>query len=181
MGWAYWARFPLLAHQGSNPRASSAPPTPRLADRPVGPVCSLTDSRCSPLAPAVAWDPRSHPAPPLVSEPRRHDRVLRNPGTQWHFRGSLDVIRLRFTLYMRPCWANPPPRRTWPSLIFHYIHVPIILLCYLCSYQDQYIILIGKLSLTWETCATTRVEWDALGWLIRKASGNYLTRKGQGQ
>ena len=29
------------------------------------------------------------------------------------------------------------------GLIFHYIHVPIILLYYLCSCQDHYIILIG--------------------------------------
>jgi hypothetical protein len=34
------------------------------------------------------------------------------------------------------------------GLIFHYIHVPIILLCYLCSCQDHYIILIGTWSLT---------------------------------
>jgi hypothetical protein len=38
--------------------------------------------------------------------------------------------------------------------------------------------LIGTWSLTWETCATTRVEWDALGWLIRKASGRLPYPKG---
>jgi hypothetical protein len=33
------------------------------------------------------------------------------------------------------------------GLILHYVHVPIILLFYLCSYQDHYI-LIGTWSLT---------------------------------
>jgi hypothetical protein len=48
------------------------------------------------------------------------------------------------------------------GLIFQYIHVPIILLFYLCSCQDHYIMLIGTWSLTSETCATTREEWDPL-------------------
>jgi hypothetical protein len=45
--------------------------------------------------------------------------------------------------------------------------------------HDKIIVLIGTWSLTWETRATTRVEWDALGWLIRKLVEDYLTRRGQ--
>jgi hypothetical protein len=45
----------------------------------------------------------------------------------------------------------------------------LLLLFY--SVHDNTIMLIGTWSLTWETRATTRVEWDTLGWLIRKASG----------
>jgi hypothetical protein len=52
---------------------------------------------------------------------------------------------------------------------FIYVHVKII------------IFLIGTWSLTWETRATTRVEWDAIGRLITKLVEDYLTRKGQGQ
>jgi hypothetical protein len=37
--------------------------------------------------------------------------------------------------------------------------------------HDKTIVLIGTWSLTWDNRATTRVEWDALGWLIWKASG----------
>jgi hypothetical protein len=44
--------------------------------------------------------------------------------------------------------------------------------------HDKIIVLIGTWSLTWETRATTRVEWDALGWLIRKASGGLPYPKG---
>jgi hypothetical protein len=46
-------------------------------------------------------------------------------------------------------------------LIFHYIHVPIILLCYLC--HDKIIMLMGTWRTTQENSATTRVVWDALG------------------
>jgi hypothetical protein len=42
---------------------------------------------------------------------------------------------------------------------------------FICVHVKIIIFLIGTWSLTWETCATTRVEWDALGLLIRKASG----------
>jgi hypothetical protein len=56
------------------------------------------------------------------------------------------------------------------GLILHYVHVPIILLFYL-SFMSRSLFLIGTWSLTWETRATIRVEWDALGWLTRKASG----------
>jgi hypothetical protein len=34
------------------------------------------------------------------------------------------------------------------GIIFHYIHVPIIMLFYLCSCQDHYIMLIGTWILT---------------------------------
>jgi hypothetical protein len=44
--------------------------------------------------------------------------------------------------------------------------------------HDKIIVLIGTWTLTWDICATTRVEWDALGWLIRKASGGLPYRKG---
>jgi hypothetical protein len=43
-------------------------------------------------------------------------------------------------------------------LLFYFVH-------------DKTIVLIGTWSLTWDKCATTRVGWDALGWVIRKASG----------
>jgi hypothetical protein len=35
--------------------------------------------------------------------------------------------------------------------------------------HDKIIVLIGTWSLTWDNSATTRVEWDALGQVIRKA------------
>jgi hypothetical protein len=44
------------------------------------------------------------------------------------------------------------------------------LYCYLIIIHDKIIVLIGTYNLTWETRATTKVVWDALGWLIRKAS-----------
>jgi hypothetical protein len=44
--------------------------------------------------------------------------------------------------------------------------------------HDKIIVLIGTWSLTWDICATTRVEWDALGSLIRKASGGLPYPKG---
>jgi hypothetical protein len=40
------------------------------------------------------------------------------------------------------------------------------------------ILLIGIWSLTWENSATTRVEWDTLAWLIRKASEGLPYPKG---
>jgi hypothetical protein len=40
----------------------------------------------------------------------------------------------------------------------------------LFMFMTRSLLLIGTWSLTWETRATTRVEWDALGWLTRKAS-----------
>jgi hypothetical protein len=44
--------------------------------------------------------------------------------------------------------------------------------------HDKIIVLIGTWSLTWDKCATTRVEWDALGWLIRKTNGGLRYLKG---
>jgi hypothetical protein len=35
--------------------------------------------------------------------------------------------------------------------------------------RDKIIVLIGTWSLTWDNSATTMVEWDALGQVIRKA------------
>jgi hypothetical protein len=48
--------------------------------------------------------------------------------------------------------------------MFHYVVVLIIV-------HDKLILLIGTWSLTWDIFAITRVEWDAIDWLIRKASG----------
>jgi YD repeat-containing protein len=45
--------------------------------------------------------------------------------------------------------------------------------------HDKIILLIGTWRTTRENSATTRVEWDALGWLIRKLVRDDLTRKGQ--
>jgi hypothetical protein len=44
--------------------------------------------------------------------------------------------------------------------------------------HDKIIVLVETWSLTWDKRATTRVEWDALGWLIRKAST--LPERGKG-
>jgi hypothetical protein len=47
------------------------------------------------------------------------------------------------------------------GLILHYDYVPIIYYCFI-TVHDKTIILIGTWSLTCETRATTRVQWDAL-------------------
>jgi hypothetical protein len=44
--------------------------------------------------------------------------------------------------------------------------------------HDKIIVLIETWSLTWDICAPTRMEWDALGWLIMKASGGLPYPKG---
>jgi hypothetical protein len=43
------------------------------------------------------------------------------------------------------------------------------LCCCLIIIHDKIILLIGTWRTTWENSATTRVEWDALGQVIRKA------------
>jgi hypothetical protein len=48
----------------------------------------------------------------------------------------------------------------------------------LFTIQDKTIVLIQTLSLTWYNRATTRVVCDALGWLMRKASGRLPYLKG---
>jgi hypothetical protein len=48
----------------------------------------------------------------------------------------------------------------------------------LFMFMSRSLSLMGTWSLTWETRATTRVKWDALGWLIRKASGRLPYPKG---
>jgi hypothetical protein len=42
-------------------------------------------------------------------------------------------------------------------------------LCCLIIVHDKIILLIGTWRTTWENSATTRVEWDALGQVTRKA------------
>jgi hypothetical protein len=44
--------------------------------------------------------------------------------------------------------------------------------------HDKIIVLIGTWSFTWDNNTITRVEWDALGRLIRKASGGLPYPKG---
>jgi hypothetical protein len=55
--------------------------------------------------------------------------------------------------------------------MFHYF-------CGLIIVHDKTIMLIGTWRLTWDNSATTRVEWDALGWLIKKPSGGLPYPKG---
>jgi hypothetical protein len=62
----------------------------------------------------------------------------------------------------------------WIMIMFHYY-------CGLIIVHDKTIVLIGTWRLTWDNNATTRVKWDALGWLIRKASGGLSYSKGQGR
>jgi hypothetical protein len=50
--------------------------------------------------------------------------------------------------------------------------------CGLIFVHDKTIVLIGTWSLTWDNSATTRVEWDAIGSLIRKTSGGLPYPKG---
>jgi hypothetical protein len=85
-----------------------------------------------------------------------------------------DLIGFPRLVYSTPCL----PLNIWVvllllylvlGLILHYDHVSVILLFYYCSWQDHYVN--WTWSLTWDICATTRVEWDAFGCLIRKANG----------
>jgi hypothetical protein len=46
--------------------------------------------------------------------------------------------------------------------------------------HDKTIVLTGTWRTTRKNSATTRVIWDALGWLNRKKVEDYLTRKGKG-
>jgi hypothetical protein len=48
----------------------------------------------------------------------------------------------------------------------------------LFTVHDKIIMLIGTWRTTRENSATTRVVWDALGWIIRKASGELPYSKG---
>jgi hypothetical protein len=59
----------------------------------------------------------------------------------------------------------------------------MIMFQYYCSFiivHDKIIVLIGTWRITQENSSTTRVVWDALGGLIRKASGGLPYPKGQG-
>jgi hypothetical protein len=56
-------------------------------------------------------------------------------------------------------------------IMFHYY-------CGLIIVHDKTIVLIGTWSLTWDNNAITRVEWDALGQVIRKANERLPYSKG---
>jgi hypothetical protein len=49
--------------------------------------------------------------------------------------------------------------------------------CFIIAH-DKITVLIGTWSLTWDNSATTRVEWDALGQVIRKATERLPYPKG---
>jgi hypothetical protein len=53
----------------------------------------------------------------------------------------------------------------------HIIHDHTFIISLLFTVHDKIIMLIGTWRTTRENSAATRVVWDALGWLIRKASG----------
>jgi hypothetical protein len=60
------------------------------------------------------------------------------------------------------------------------IHDHTFIFSLLFTVHDKIIMLIGTWRTTRENSATTRVVWDALGSLIRKASGGLPYSKGQG-
>jgi hypothetical protein len=60
----------------------------------------------------------------------------------------------------------------------HIIHDPTFIITLLFTIHDKIIMLIGTWRITRENSATTRVVWDALGSLIRKASGGLPYPKG---
>jgi hypothetical protein len=90
-----------------------------------------------------------------------------------------DLIGFPRSVYPTPCL----PLNFWVVLLFYlainvtlwpcssYVVILIIVL-------EKIIVLIGTWSLTWDIRATTRVEWDVLGWLISKASGGLPYPKG---
>jgi hypothetical protein len=53
----------------------------------------------------------------------------------------------------------------------HIIHDHTFVISLLFTVYDKIIMLIGTWRTTRENSATTRVVWDALGWLTKKASG----------
>jgi hypothetical protein len=59
-----------------------------------------------------------------------------------------------------------------------FIMIMFQLFSYLTIVHDKIILLIGTRRTTRENSATTRVVWDALGLLIRKASGGVPYPKG---
>jgi hypothetical protein len=63
------------------------------------------------------------------------------------------------------------------TLCLNYGHVPLLILVIIV--HDKFIVLIGTWRTIRENSATRRVVWDALGWLIRKASGGLPYPKGE--
>jgi hypothetical protein len=63
----------------------------------------------------------------------------------------------------------------------HIIHDHAFIINLLFTVHDKIILLIGTWRTTRENSDTTRVVWDALGWLIGMLVEDYLTQKGQGQ
>jgi predicted ferric reductase len=61
------------------------------------------------------------------------------------------------------------------------IHDHTFIISLLFTVHDKIIMLIGTWRTTQENSVTTRVVWDALGRLIKKASGGLPYPKGQGQ
>jgi hypothetical protein len=86
-----------------------------------------------------------------------------------------DLIGFPSFVYRTPCKQT----NYWVGLLLLYLVLGLMLYLKLwsCSIvtvgliivHDKIIVLIGTWSLTWVNSATTRVEWDTLGQVIRKA------------
>jgi hypothetical protein len=93
-----------------------------------------------------------------------------------------DLIGFPSLVYHTPCRQM----NYWVVLLLFYLVWEINVILWSCSsyvvvliiVHDKIIVLIRIWSLTWDIRATTRVEWDALVWLIRKASGGLPYLKG---
>jgi hypothetical protein len=93
-----------------------------------------------------------------------------------------DLIGFPRFVYPTPCL----PLNIWVVLLLLYLvlgnYCYIMIMFQLCWFliivHSNIIVLTGIWSLTWDIHATTRMEWDALGWLIRKASGGLPYPKG---
>jgi hypothetical protein len=93
-----------------------------------------------------------------------------------------DVIGFPRLVYLTPCWplnflgsfAIALPSFGINTTLWSCSSYTIVLIIV----HDKIIVLIRTWSLTWETCATIRVQYDALDWLIRKASGGLRYPKG---
>jgi hypothetical protein len=152
-------------------RLPRAPSRPRaIVTKAATPVTAL---RHSTVVPQTLLHPRDYPALLLerLTDRRPHVAVpMRSTVTQvslqHHLRRVTDVV-LHLNSITHIC--------TYVIII---LYVSVKTHGHSPSVQDKIIVLIGTWRTSRENIATTRVVWDALGSLIRKASGGLPYPKG---